>query len=71
VRWQAAEPCDECAEADDVVMPLGEDFPGVDVDQPPAHPNCRCVLVPADEDLGSHRGTDEERALARNGNNPE
>jgi hypothetical protein len=70
VRWQAAEPCDECADADDVVLPLGEDFPGVDVDMPPAHPNCRCVLVPSDDDLGNFGGSAEDRAAARRGNQP-
>ncbi len=67
VTWQAAEPCDECAEADGLTLPIGQDFPGVDVDVPPAHPNCRCVLVPSDADLGDFNGTDEEIATARRG----
>jgi len=71
VRWQAAEPCNACSEADDVVLPIGDVFPGVDVDMPPAHPACRCCLIPADEDLGSHRGTDADRAAARRGNAPD
>lgn len=50
VRWQAAEPCDECAVAEEAgAVNLGDNFPGVEVDAPPAHPSCRCVLVPADE----------------------
>ena len=67
VTWQAAAPCDECAEADGVTMPIGEDFPGVDVDIPPAHPRCVCVLIPSDADLGDFNGTDEEIATARRG----
>jgi SPP1 gp7 family putative phage head morphogenesis protein len=67
VRWQAAEPCDECAPYDDEVYALDD----VPEGGPPLHPNCRCVLAPADEDLGSWRGTDEERAAARPGNAPE
>lgn len=66
LRWQASDPCDECAEYDDKVYPI-DDLP----DEPPVHPNCRCALIPADEDLGSWRGTDEERAAARRGNNDE
>ena len=63
LRFQASDPCDECAEYDDNVYPL-DDLP-VEI---PVHPNCRCAWTPADDDLGSHRGTDEERAAARRGN---
>ncbi len=66
VRWQAAEPCDECADYDDQIFVLADME-----DVPPLHPNCRCVLIPEDKDLGSHRGTDEERATARQGNQEE
>ena len=67
VTWQAAEPCDECAEADGLTLPIGENFPGVGVDIPPAHPRCRCNLIPSDDDLGDFNGTDEEIATARRG----
>ena len=63
LRFQASDPCDECAEYDDNVYPL-DDLP-VEI---PVHCNCRCAWTPADDDLGSHRGTDEERAAARRGN---
>jgi hypothetical protein len=64
VRIQAAEPCDECADYDDQVYPI-DDMPD---GGPPWHPNCRCVPIPDDEDLGDFRGSDEERAAARSGN---
>ncbi|MDB5069610.1 MAG: phage putative head morphosis protein family [Candidatus Eremiobacteraeota bacterium] len=67
VRWQAAEPCDECAAYDDEVYALDD----VPEGGPPIHPNCRCVLVPMDEDLGDHRGSAEDRAAARRGNQPD
>jgi SPP1 gp7 family putative phage head morphogenesis protein len=67
VRWQAAEPCDECAQYDDEVYALDD----VPEDGPPIHPNCRCVLVPMDEDLGDWRGTQDDRDAARRGNQPD
>lgn len=52
VRWVTnSTPCDECGEADDDVENLGDPFPGVDTDEPPAHPNCCCALMAADEDV--------------------
>jgi hypothetical protein len=43
---------DECsANADDGVIPLEQAFSSGD-DAPPYHPNCRCVLVPADINEG-------------------
>ena len=64
LRWQASDPCDICEEYDDQVYPI-DDLP----DEPPVHPNCRCALVPGDDDLGSWRGSDDERAAATHGNN--
>ncbi len=66
VRWQAAEPCDECADFDDETYALDD----VPQGGPPIHPNCRCVLVPVDDDLGDFGGTDDDRAAARRGNSP-
>ena len=45
--------CDECNDADGTVVRDGELFDGVDVDAPPAHPNCCCNLLPYDEDVRS------------------
>ncbi len=33
--------------------------------------NCRCVLVPDDDDLGDWRGSEDDRAAARRGNSPD
>jgi uncharacterized protein with gpF-like domain len=46
VKWtvSADEPCDDCADNEDEEVPFGEAFPSGDL-LPPAHPNCRCVLV--------------------------
>lgn len=43
VEWVTTEGenvCPMCADADGSVVRLGEDFPSVDVDSPPAHPRC-------------------------------
>jgi len=52
VRIQEADPCDECEQWDDQVFPIDD----VPEDGPPWHPNCRCVEIPSDEDLGDFRG---------------
>lgn len=68
LRWQAADPCDICATYDDHVF-LTDDLPD---DEPGSvHPNCCCVWVPADEDLGDWRGTEADRAAAQSGNQPD
>jgi SPP1 gp7 family putative phage head morphogenesis protein len=45
VEWNAVEPCDICAPNDGQVVTLGQAFESGDT-QPPAHPNCRCALLP-------------------------
>lgn len=46
VEWLTADPCDECAENEDVSpISIDEDFPSGD-SEPPAHPNCECSLTP-------------------------
>jgi SPP1 gp7 family putative phage head morphogenesis protein len=45
VEWNSVEPCDICAENDGQVVTLGQAFESGDT-QPPAHPNCRCALLP-------------------------
>lgn len=46
VKWtvSADEPCDECAGNEDQEVEFGKPFDSGDL-MPPAHPNCRCVLV--------------------------
>lgn len=45
MEWIAAIPCDVCAENEGEVRAVGEAFPSGDT-EPPAHPNCRCALLP-------------------------
>jgi hypothetical protein len=46
-EWVALEECELCgANADAGVIPIDEDFPSGD-SEPPAHPNCRCTIAPA------------------------
>lgn len=45
VEWNAVQPCDICKENDGQVVILGQPF-NTDDTQPPAHPNCRCALLP-------------------------
>lgn len=45
VQWETSSPCDICADNQGVVIALGDIFPSGD-DMPPAHPHCRCVLLP-------------------------
>ena len=50
VEWFALEGCDECeANAEDGPIPLGSEFSSGDT-EPPAHPNCRCSILPFIED---------------------
>jgi hypothetical protein len=52
VRWvtRSANPCPICLENEAAgAHHLGQPFPSGDT-APPAHPNCECVLVPADEE---------------------
>jgi SPP1 gp7 family putative phage head morphogenesis protein len=44
-EWAVSDPCDICAKNDGVIVPIGTSFPSGDT-QPPAHPHCRCVLLP-------------------------
>jgi SPP1 gp7 family putative phage head morphogenesis protein len=44
-EWAVSDPCNICAKNDGAVVPIGTSFPSGDT-QPPAHPHCRCVLLP-------------------------
>jgi SPP1 gp7 family putative phage head morphogenesis protein len=50
MEWQTSDPCDECAENDGEVVPIGGVFPSGDT-QPPLHPHCRCALLPVIPDF--------------------
>ena len=45
MEWHVSDPCDKCAQNSGVVVPIGTSFPSGNT-QPPAHPHCRCVLLP-------------------------
>jgi SPP1 gp7 family putative phage head morphogenesis protein len=48
VQWLAAEDertCVYCEDADGLTALVGQPFESVEVDAPPAHPSCRCVVV--------------------------
>ncbi len=46
VEWLALEGCDDCeANAEQGPIPLGDTFDSGD-SEPPAHPNCRCTVLP-------------------------
>jgi SPP1 gp7 family putative phage head morphogenesis protein len=45
IEWAVSDPCDICAKNDGQVIQIGQTFASGD-QQPPAHPHCRCVLLP-------------------------
>jgi hypothetical protein len=45
MEWAVSDPCDVCAKNDGQVVVIGQPFASNDT-QPPAHPHCRCVLLP-------------------------
>jgi SPP1 gp7 family putative phage head morphogenesis protein len=45
MEWAVSDPCDICAKNDGQVILIGQAFASGDR-QPPAHPHCRCVLLP-------------------------
>jgi hypothetical protein len=45
MEWAVSDPCDICAKNDGQVIVIGQTFASGD-QQPPAHPHCRCVLLP-------------------------
>jgi hypothetical protein len=45
MEWAVSDPCDKCAQNDGQVIVIGQTFASGDA-QPPAHPHCRCVLLP-------------------------
>jgi len=44
-EWITHDPCEICAQNEDIILPLDGVFPSGD-ERPPAHPNCRCALAP-------------------------
>ena len=65
IEWTTNDPCPECEANDGKIVTLGDDFPSGD-QQPPAHPNCQCDVIPVMPDLSGSPEyadlTDEEVA---------
>ena len=51
MEWSGAMPCDICAQNEGQVVAIGQPFNSGHT-QPPAHPNCRCALLPPPFDDG-------------------
>jgi len=51
MEWEVSDPCVKCAVNTNQVVNIGSSFNSGDT-QPPAHPNCRCVLLPVIPDFG-------------------
>ena len=45
MEWEVSSPCDKCAKNANQVVAIGGTFNSGNT-QPPAHPHCRCVLLP-------------------------
>jgi len=45
MEWAVSDPCPECAINSGAVVNIGSTFPS-GANQPPAHPHCRCALLP-------------------------
>lgn len=45
MEWHVSDPCDKCAQNSGQVVVIGQSF-NSGATQPPAHPHCRCVLLP-------------------------
>jgi hypothetical protein len=45
MEWEVSSPCDKCAQNANQVVIIGQPFKSGNT-QPPAHPHCRCVLLP-------------------------
>lgn len=45
MEWHVSDPCDKCAQNSGQVIEIGGTFNSGN-QQPPAHPHCRCVLLP-------------------------
>jgi len=45
MEWEVSNPCVKCAQNANQVVQIGGTFNSGNT-QPPAHPNCRCVLIP-------------------------
>jgi SPP1 gp7 family putative phage head morphogenesis protein len=51
MEWEVSDPCPKCAQNANQVVRIGGTFNSGNT-QPPAHPNCRCALLPVIPDFG-------------------
>lgn len=51
IEWAVSDPCHICAQNENQVVTIGGTFNSGNT-QPPAHPNCRCALLPVIPDFG-------------------
>jgi SPP1 gp7 family putative phage head morphogenesis protein len=51
MEWEVSDPCPKCAQNANQVVQIGGTFNSGNT-QPPAHPNCRCALLPVIPDFG-------------------
>jgi hypothetical protein len=56
MEWEVSSPCDKCAQNANQVVPIGQAFRSGNT-QPPAHPHCRCVLLPVLPDFDDPAAT--------------
>jgi hypothetical protein len=56
MEWEVSSPCDKCAQNANQVVAIGQPFRSGNT-QPPAHPHCRCVLLPVLPDFNDPANT--------------
>lgn len=69
MEWHVSDPCDKCAQNSGQVVVIGQAFNSGN-NQPPAHPHCRCVLlpvIPGMEEPGITEGTVTSPTVTPNG----
>lgn len=62
-KWQwycNDDPCDICGPNNEQIVNVGDAFNSSDT-EPPSHPNCRCITIALQEELGSSSDTTENQ----------
>jgi hypothetical protein len=54
MEWEVSSPCDKCAKNANQIVNIGGTFNSGNT-QPPAHPHCRCVLLPVLPDFADEQ----------------
>lgn len=63
MEWHVSDPCDKCAQNANVEVVIGTSFPSGNT-QPPAHPHCRCVLLPVIPGMNEEPGIEQGNITA-------